>query len=236
MHVSLLNVPNARWGSLYDALYGTDAIPSTDGAAAGKTYNPVRGKKVIDFARNFLDEAAPLSFLSHHNASGYRVDESGSLVVDMIGVVPWLGCVMATSLLGYRGTADAPSAILLCNNGLHFEIQINRDGMIGKEDAAGVNDILMEAALTTIMDCEDSVAAVDDVDKTLIYTNWLGLMKGDLSEQVSKGGKTFTRTMNPDRESTAAHGGTVTLPGRSLLFVRNVGHLMTNPAILDRKN
>ncbi len=228
-----LNAANARWGSLYDALYGTDAIPSTDGAEAGKAYNPVRGKKVIEFARNFLDEAAPLSFLSHHNASAYRVDESGILMVDMIG-----GSVVAlrdsNQFVGYRGTTDAPSAILLRNNGLHFEIQIDRNGMIGKEDAAGVNDILMEAALTTIMDCEDSVAAVDDVDKVLIYTNWLGLMKGDLSEQVSKGGKTFTRTMNPDREYTAAHGGTVSLPGRSLLFVRNVGHLMTNPAILDQ--
>ena len=228
-----LNAANARWGSLYDALYGTDAIPATDGAAAGKAYNPVRGKKVIDFARNFLDEAAPLSFLSHHNASGYRVDEGGSLVVDMIG-----GSVVAlrdsNQFVGYRGTADAPSAILIRNNGLHFEIQIDRDGLIGKEDAAGVNDILMEAALTTIMDCEDSVAAVDDVDKVLIYTNWLGLMKGDLTEQVSKGGKTFTRAMNPDREYTVANGGTVSLPGRSLLFVRNVGHLMTNPAILDK--
>lgn len=228
-----LNAANARWGSLYDALYGTDAIPSTDGAEAGKAYNPLRGKKVIEFARNFLDEAAPLSFLSHHNASACRVDESGMLMVDMIG-----GSVVAlrdsNQFVGYRGTADAPSAILLRNNGLHFEIQIDRNGMIGKEDAAGVNDILMEAALTTIMDCEDSVAAVDDVDKVLIYTNWLGLMKGDLSEQVSKGGKTFTRTMNPDREYTAAHGGTVSLPGRSLLFVRNVGHLMTNPAILDQ--
>ena len=228
-----LNAANARWGSLYDALYGTDAIPATDGAAAGNAYNPVRGKKVIEFARNFLDEAAPLSFLSHHNASGYRVDEGGSLVVDMIG-----GSVVAlrdgNQFVGYRGTADAPSAILIRNNGLHFEIQINRDGLIGTADAAGVNDILMEAALTTIMDCEDSVAAVDDVDKVLIYTNWLGLMKGDLSEQVSKGGKTFTRTLSADREYTAAHGGTVSLPGRSLLFVRNVGHLMTNPAILDK--
>ncbi len=228
-----LNAANARWGSLYDALYGTDAIPSTDGAEAGKAYNPVRGKKVIEFARNFLDEAAPLSFLSHHNASTYRVDESGMLMVDMIG-----GSVVAlrdgNQFVGYRGDPDAPSAILLRNNGLHFEIQIDRNGMIGKEDAAGVNDVLMEAALTTIMDCEDSVAAVDDVDKVLIYTNWLGLMKGDLSEQVSKGGKTFTRTMNPDREYTSAHGGTISLPGRSLLFVRNVGHLMTNPAILDQ--
>ncbi|OQW98889.1 MAG: malate synthase G [Thiothrix lacustris] len=228
-----LNAANARWGSLYDALYGTDAIPATDGAAAGNAYNPVRGKKVIEFARNFLDEAAPLSFLSHHHASGYRVDEGGSLVVDMIG-----GSVVAlrdgNQFVGYRGTADAPSAILIRNNGLHFEIQINRDGLIGTADAAGVNDILMEAALTTIMDCEDSVAAVDDVDKVLIYTNWLGLMKGDLSEQVSKGGKTFTRTLSADREYTAAHGGTVSLPGRSLLFVRNVGHLMTNPAILDK--
>jgi len=227
-----LNAANARWGSLYDALYGTDAIPSTDGAAAGSTYNPVRGKKVIEFARNFLDEATPLAHLSHHHASRYRVDESGILMVEMIG-----GSIVAlrdnNQFIGYRGTLDAPSAILLRNNGLHFEIQIDRNGMIGKEDAAGVNDILMEAALTTIMDCEDSVAAVDDVDKVLIYTNWLGLMKGDLSETVSKGGKTFTRTLNPDREYSGAHGGTVTLPGRSLLFVRNVGHLMTNPAILD---
>ncbi|QQZ28637.1 malate synthase G [Thiothrix subterranea] len=227
-----LNAANARWGSLYDALYGTDAIPSTDGAAAGSTYNPVRGKKVIEFARNFLDEATPLAHLSHHHTSRYRVDESGILMVEMIG-----GSIVAlrdnNQFVGYRGTLDAPSAILLRNNGLHFEIQIDRNGMIGKEDAAGVNDILMEAALTTIMDCEDSVAAVDDVDKVLIYTNWLGLMKGDLSETVSKGGKTFTRTLNPDREYSGAHGGTVTLPGRSLLFVRNVGHLMTNPAILD---
>jgi malate synthase len=228
-----LNAANARWGSLYDALYGTDAIPATDGAAAGKDYNPVRGKKVIEFARTFLDEAAPLAFLSHHNACGYRVDEGGALVVDMIGGSV-VGLRDSNQFVGYRGTADAPSAILICNNGLHFEIQIKRDGMIGAADAAGVNDILMEAALTTIMDCEDSVAAVDDVDKVLIYSNWLGLMKGELSEQVSKGGKTFTRTLNPDREYTAAHGGTVTLPGRSLLFIRNVGHLMTNPAILDK--
>ncbi len=228
-----LNAANARWGSLYDALYGTDAIPSTDGAEAGKAYNPVRGKKVIDFARNFLDEAAPLSFLSHHNASSYRVDESGMLMVDMIGGSV-VGLRDGNQFVGYRGSMEAPSAILIRNNGLHFEIQIDRDGMIGKEDSAGVNDILMEAALSTIMDCEDSVAAVDAADKTLIYTNWLGLMKGDLSESVSKGGKTFTRALNPDRDYTAPDGSTVTLPGRSLLFIRNVGHLMTNPAILDK--
>ncbi|MEB4590383.1 malate synthase G [Candidatus Thiothrix sp. Deng01] len=227
-----LNAANARWGSLYDALYGTDAIPATDGAETGSAYNPVRGKKVIEFARTFLDEAAPLSQLSHHNASGYRID-NGALVVDMIG-----GGTASlrddSQLAGYRGAADAPSAILLRNNGLHFEIQIDRTGMIGKGDPAGVNDILMEAALTTIMDCEDSVAAVDDVDKVLVYSNWLGLMKGNLTEQVAKGGKTFTRAMNPDRQYTAADGSTLTLPGRSLLFVRNVGHLMTNPAILDK--
>ncbi len=227
-----LNAANARWGSLYDALYGTDAIPATDGAAAGNTYNPVRGKKVIEFARNFLDEAAPLAHLSHHHASRYRIDDSGILMVEMLG-----GSIVAlrdgNQLVGYRGTRAAPSAILLRNNGLHFEIQIDRSGMIGKEDAAGVNDILMEAALTTIMDCEDSVAAVDDVDKVLIYRNLLGLMQGNLSETVSKGGKTFTRTLNPDRDYSGVHGGTVTLPGRSLLFVRNVGHLMTNPAIVD---
>jgi malate synthase len=227
-----LNAANARWGSLYDALYGTDAIPSTDGAEAGSSFNPVRGEKVIEFARNFLDEAAPLSFLSHRNASAYRV-ESGTLVVEMTG-----GSVVSLrngeQFAGYTGNPETPSAILLRNNGLYFEIQINREGAIGKTDAAGVSDILMEAALTTIMDCEDSVAAVDAVDKTLIYTNWLGLMKGNLSESVTKGGKTFTRAMNPDRAYTAADGSSLSLPGRSLLFIRNVGHLMTNPAILDK--
>ena len=227
-----LNASNARWGSLYDALYGTDAIPSTDGAEAGSAYNPIRGAKVIEFARNFLDEAAPLANGSHQDSTRYAIVDGALQVTLQDGSTT--GLAQTEKLVGFKGDAAAPSAVLLRNNGLHFEVQINRDGAIGKSDAAGVNDILMEAALTTIMDCEDSVAAVDAEDKTLIYSNWLGLMKGSLSESVTKGGKTFTRTMNPDRDYTALDGSTITLPGRSLLFVRNVGHLMTNPAIIDK--
>ena len=227
-----LNAANARWGSLYDALYGTDAIPSTDGAEAGSAYNPIRGTKVIEFARNFLDESAPLANGSHKDSTSYAIVDGALQVTLQDGSA--VGLAQAEKLVGFKGYAAAPSAVLLRNNGLHFEVQINRDGAIGKSDAAGVNDILMEAALTTIMDCEDSVAAVDAEDKTLIYSNWLGLMKGTLSESVTKGGKTFTRTMNPDRDYTAVDGSTITLPGRSLLFVRNVGHLMTNPAIIDK--
>ena len=227
-----LNAANARWGSLYDALYGTDAIPSIDGAEAGSAYNPIRGTKVIEFARNFLDESAPLANGSHKDSTSYAIVDGALQVTLQDGSA--VGLAQAEKLVGFKGDAAAPSAVLLRNNGLHFEVQINRDGAIGKSDAAGVNDILMEAALTTIMDCEDSVAAVDAEDKTLIYSNWLGLMKGTLSESVTKGGKTFTRTMNPDRDYTAVDGSTITLPGRSLLFVRNVGHLMTNPAIIDK--
>jgi len=226
-----LNAVNARWGSLYDALYGTDAISEADGAEKSTSYNPVRGTKVIEFARNFLDEAAPLASGSHAEATAYTIENGVLQVALKDGRQSALA--QPEKLAGYQGDADAPSAILVKNNGLHFEIQINRDGLVGKDDLAGVNDILVEAALTTIMDCEDSVAAVDSVDKTLIYRNLLGLMRGNLTEQVQKGGKIITRTMNPDREYTAPNGKALSLPGRSLIFVRNVGHLMTNDAILD---
>lgn len=226
-----LNASNARWGSLYDALYGTDVISEEGGAEKGKGYNKVRGDKVIAFARAFLDEAAPLAAGSHVDSTGYTIVD-GKLVVSLKGGST-TGLRDDAQLIGFQGEASAPVAVLLKHNGLHFEIQIDATSPIGQTDAAGVKDVLMEAALTTIMDCEDSVAAVDADDKVVVYRNWLGLMKGDLAEEVSKGGQTFTRTMNPDRVYTTAAGGELTLHGRSLLFVRNVGHLMTNPAILD---
>ena len=227
-----LNASNARWGSLYDALYGTDAISEAGGAEKGKGYNKVRGDKVIAFARAFLDESAPLTAGSHVDSTAYRI-EGGKLIVALKGGSN-SGLRDDAQLIGFLGDASAPTSVLLKHNGLHFEIQFDASTPVGQTDAAGIKDVLMEAALTTIMDCEDSVAAVDADDKVVIYRNWLGLMKGDLSESVSKGGQTFTRTMNPDREYTAPNGGTVTLHGRSLLFVRNVGHLMTIDAILDK--
>ncbi|KAA0695167.1 malate synthase G [Halopseudomonas laoshanensis] len=227
-----LNAANARWGSLYDALYGTDAISEADGASKGPGYNEIRGNKVIAFARAFLDEAAPLAKGSHVDSSAYVI-KNGQLAVTLQDGSE-TGLKDSAQFIGFIGQAEQPQGVLLKHNGLHFEIQIDPTSNVGQTDAAGVKDVLMESALTTIMDCEDSIAAVDADDKTVVYSNWLGLMKGDLAESVAKGGSSFTRTMNPDREYTQADGSTLTLHGRSLLFIRNVGHLMTNNAILDK--
>lgn len=226
-----LNAANARWGSLYDALYGTDAIPEEEGAERSGGYNPVRGNRVIAFGRELLDQAAPLVAGSHAQALQYQIVD-GELVVtmkngDVVQLANTEKCV------GYQGKPDAPTAILLKNNELHLEIQIDPNGFIGQYDHAGIQDILMEAAVSTIMDCEDSIAAVDAADKVEVYRNWLGLMQGTLQESFEKGGKTITRAMNPDRQYLDKSGNRFSLHGRSLLFIRNVGHLMTNPAILD---
>jgi len=228
-----LNAANARWGSLYDALYGTDAIADSDGAERGERYNPTRGARVIAFGRSLLDQATPLEGASHSEATAYAISQGALLVTLKDG--RQVGLKQASQLRGYQGEPGKPSAIVLQHHRLHLDIQIDPSSTIGEADLAGVEDILVESALTTIIDCEDSVAAVDAEDKVNVYRNWLGLMKGDLSEQVSKGGKTFTRALSKDREYQGADGKPLTLPGRSLLFIRNVGHLMTNPAIHDRE-
>jgi len=225
-----LNAANARWGSLYDALYGTDVIPEDGGAEKGTSYNRVRGDKVIAYARDFLDEAVPLATSSYTDATAFEVVD-GQLMVS-------LGADRSTLLadrdqfVGYLGEPDAPTALLLAHHGLHIEILIDADSPIGRTDGAGIKDVVLESAVTTIIDFEDSITAVDAEDKVLGYRNWLGLNRGDLAEEVSKDGTSFTRVLNADRSYVTPDGGELTLPGRSLLFVRNVGHLMTNDAIV----
>ncbi|MEX2414765.1 MAG: malate synthase G [Paenibacillaceae bacterium] len=227
-----LNASNARWGSLYDAVYGTDVIPA-DEAHKLFSYNPARGEQVISYAREFLDRTIPLIEGSHKDAVRYTI-VMGKLAISLQNGVE-TRLKDDSKLIGYQGTPHNPTVILFNNNQLHFEIVIDRNHVIGKTDLAGIKDIIMEAALTTIMDCEDSVTAVDAEDKVLVYRNWLGLMKGDLSADFSKGSQHVTRTMNPDREYVSiTDGKTFSLRGRSLLFVRNVGHLMTINAILDQ--
>jgi malate synthase len=226
-----LNAANARWGSLYDALYGTDVIPESDGAEQGTSYNKVRGDRVIAYARKFLDEAVPLASGSWADAAGLSIVE-GQLQIE-IGAES-TGLASPEKFVGYSGELGSPNwSVLLVNHGLHVEILIDPESPVGKTDAAGVKDVVLESAVTTIIDFEDAVAAVDADDKVRAYRNWLGLNKGDLAAQVDKDGDTFTRVLNQDRNYTAPDGSEFTLPGRSLMFVRNVGHLMTNDAVVD---
>jgi malate synthase len=230
-----LNAANARWGSLYDALYGSDVIvdeSDNENVAAG--YNPIRGQKVQRFARNFLDDSLPLALGSHHDVVRYKIENQQLIIELNTGSLVNLKDV--TQFVGFNGSKADPSAILCIHNGLHIEIQIDETSQIGQTDAAGVKDVVLESALSTIQDCEDSIAAVDAADKTAVYANWLGLMKGDLAETISKGGKETTRTLNPDRAYISAAGEPLLLPGRSLQFIRNVGHLMTTNAILTANN
>ena len=226
-----LNAANARWGSLYDALYGTDVIPESGGAEKSGSYNKVRGDKVIAYARNFLDQAVPLAIGSYSDISALRVSDGRLIVTLDEGRDTTLA--QPAQFAGYTGDPATPESVLLVNHGLHIDIQIDPESPIGKTDKAGIKDVILESAVTTIMDFEDSVAAVDADDKVLGYRNWLGLNKGDLAEQVTKDGKAFTRVLHEDRRYTAPDGSEFALPGRSLMFVRNVGHLMTNDAIVD---
>jgi len=226
-----LNAANARWGSLYDALYGTDAITEDDGAERSGDYNPVRGQKVIDFANNFLDQIAPLEGARHADVTAWQIVDGGKTLSATLASGDQVALVEPARFVGYAGEGT-PTSIVLRNNNLHAEIQIDPDHPVGKDDPAGKKDVLLESAITTIQDCEDSVAAVDAEDKVDVYRNWLGLMKGDLEETLEKGGKSIVRRLNADRTFTSPAGGELTLRGRSLLLVRNVGHLMTTDAVL----
>jgi len=229
-----LNATNARWGSLYDALYGTDMISEEEGAEKSGPYNPIRGNKVIEFSKNFLDESVPLSSGKYADVTGFKIN-NGSLEVSTSDQ-SFTELKDGSQFIGFTGDSDNPSSILLKNNNLHIEIEMDTEDSIGKDDPANIKDICVESAVTAIQDLEDSVAAVDAEDKSLGYRNWLGLMKGDLKETFFKGGEEMTRTLNEDRNYSDKNGQEITLPGRSVLLVRNVGHLMTNPAILDGNN
>lgn len=229
-----LNAVNARWGSLYDALYGTDVISSENGAEKAGAYNPIRGSKVISYAKDFLDQAIPLVNGSHQDVIAYHLNDQQLMVSLSNGEQSSLQ--KADSFIGFTGSVNKPNTMVFEHNGLHLELVFDASSNIGKEDPSTLSDIILESALTTIMDCEDSVAAVDGEDKVIAYRNWLGLMKGNLTENINKAGQEFTRKMNSDRNYQSLSGETVTLKGRSLMFVRNVGHLMTNSAIIDDKN